>query len=816
MSEYICSRCNNSFSCNADDADRITCPYCGEELALDNASDILPEGFRINGFRIIRLLASGGCGRVYLADQVAMERQVAIKILKQSLADQEDAAERFINEARNAAKFQYPNIVTTLEAGKVNGLYYIAMQYVNGETVEKQLDDGKIFSESEALSIVLKIAGALQLIWNKHRMFHKDIKPANIMLDSDNEAMLLDMGIAQQAGEESLINGEVEGSPFYMSPEQIQGKTLTWSTDLYSLGATLYHMVTGCVPFYDKSIDQILEMHNNAPYPEPSERAPGSDISPELSGLMKRMLGKTPRKRFSSWEEFLQAASVIYEERQAEEQAFLHPPIKLTPVITASQPLPGRPMKKHWVLLFYGFILILFVLILAALFIWHNNRLAAQALENCRFDPYTTNPQEYKKALDQVYLTAQKFGVRARIRREVDDAYARLKQFENEFLTLQAKVNQALNRAEKLKAQAQKETALGKKLVEQKHSDDNHYTRARKLLNQAAIHLNGITTKDPRLQSVINERIKLNEEEIQKIKALEKERDTYAARLRKEREARIAEQKRRQAEAARLRQQEELRKKQLAEENRKKQTTLKSYQERLEKYKNELRSVIVEAVLTQNFDSWAEKLVSPEGLNEAADYKAATTAFLNWYQAMKIFAEEMKSAHGLIYDSRRDYVGFPLMSPITGKKMKVGRIKKDYILLYMEGMMSENLPFSRFHSPELLSLERYASKKKKRKFSVPAFFASFGRWKDAKQTASNGFEKTEIEFMINIYFSNAVKDAARKWHNGSKEEARRLLAAYGTMPEFAKFKEELQQNIKNSAGKSSPAEQKQKTTKGKK
>lgn len=152
--------------------------------------------------------------------------------------------------------------------------------------------------------------------------------------------------------------------------------------------------------------------------------------------------------------------------------------------------------------------------------------------------------------------------------------------------------------------------------MEQKHSDDNHYTRARKLLNQAAIHLNGITTKDPRLQSVINERIKLNEEEIQKIKALEKERDTYAARLRKEREARIAEQKRRQAEAARLRQQEELRKKQLAEENRKKQTTLKSYQERLEKYKNELRSVIVEAVLTQNFDSWAEKLVSPEGLNE--------------------------------------------------------------------------------------------------------------------------------------------------------------------------------------------------------
>ncbi len=269
--------------------ERVVCPYCGEELTVDSACDILPEGFTINGFEIVRLLASGSSGRVYLANQVAVERLVAIKILKRSLAEKKEAAERFINEARNTAKFQYPNIVTTLEAGNAGGFYYIAMQYVRGETLEKLLDDGKIFSEAEALSVVLKIAGALRLIWEKHRMFHKDIKPANIMLDSDNEAMLLDMGIAQEAGEDSLINGEVEGSPFYMSPEQIQGKTLTWSTDLYSLGATLYHMVTGYVPFYDPSIDRILDMHNNAPYPEPSERAPGSCISPELSALMKRM-----------------------------------------------------------------------------------------------------------------------------------------------------------------------------------------------------------------------------------------------------------------------------------------------------------------------------------------------------------------------------------------------------------------------------------------------------------------------------------------------------------------------------------------------
>ena len=815
MSEFICSRCENSFSCDATDMERVTCPYCGEELTVDSAGDILPEGFTINGFEIVRLLASGSSGRVYLANQVAVERLVAIKILKRSLAEKKDAAERFINEARNTAKFQYPNVVTTLEAGNAEGYYYIAMQYVRGETLEKLLDEGKIFSESEALGIVIKIAAALQLIWEKHRMFHKDIKPANIMLDSDGEAMLLDMGIAQEAGEDSLVNGEVEGSPFYMSPEQIQGKTLTWSTDLYSLGATLYHMVTGYVPFYDQSVDRILDMHNNAPYPEPSERAPGSCISPALSALMKRMLGKTPRKRFASWDEFLRAASAIYEECLAKEQAFAHP-IRLTPVVTASQPLRRVPMKKHWILLLYGVILILFVLILSSLFLWHNNRKALRALEACKLDPYKTDPREYKKMLDSAAAASLKFGVLDSTRKKVGEAYARLKAFEKEFLAHQTEINRALEQAEQLKAQAQKAIETGRELVKRKHSDENHYTRAQKLLNRAAIQLNGIKTKDPRLLEIIRERLRLNEEESSKIASLMEERDVYFQKLRKERAARIAEENRKAAETARLKKLEEERRKRFAEEIRKKQNALKAYRKRLESHKNELRTRVVNAVFSRNFSSLEQDLVPPGDLNDSADYSSITRTYRNWFSAFRQFAFAMKNAHGLIYDSRREYVGFPLKSPLSGKKMKVGRIKKDYILLYMEGMMSENLPFFRFSSPELLSLERYAAKKKKQEFSVPAFFASFGRWKEAKQTASNGFEKTEIESMIKIYFTGAVADALGKWRKGSKEEANRLLTAYGSMPEFATFREELLRGIRESAGKKVPAEQKQQTGKGKK
>ena len=793
--------------------ERVVCPYCGEELTVDDAGDILPEGFMLDGFEIVRLLASGGCGRVYLANQVAVERLVALKILKRSLAEKKEAAERFINEARNSAKFQYPNIVTTLEAGVSGGFYYIAMQYVQGKTLEKLLDDGKIFSETEALAIVIKIASALQLIWEKHRMFHKDIKPANIMLDSDNEAMLLDMGIAQEAGEESLINGEVEGSPCYMSPEQIQGETLTWSTDLYSLGVTLYHMVTGYVPFYDQSIDRILDMHNNAPYPEPSERVPGSCVSPELSRLMRRMLGKTPETRFISWEDFLQAAAAIYEERLAKEQILLRPAIRLIPVANVSPPIRRPPLKKHWVLLLYGLMLLLFVLLLAALFIWHNNRLAQQAFDNCRFDPYTTNPQEYRNHLEIAFFAAQKFGVLESTRRKVDAAYTRIKEFEKKFMVLQAKINKTLDQAEILKAEAQQEIASGEKLMQQKHSDDNHYTRAQTLLNQAAILLKEIETKDPRLLAVVRERIKLNEETLEKVKSLIDERDEYIARIQKEHAARIAEQNRKNAESAKLKRQEEERKQRLAEEKRKKQIALQAYQKQLEDYKNVLRARIVQAVISQNFSKLEKELVPPDFLNETADYDMLTSVFENWFTALKQFALKMRDAHGLIYDSRREYVGFPIMSPLSGRKMKVGRIKKDYILLYLEGMMSENLPFSRFFSPELLSLERYAAKKRKQDFSVPAFFASLARWKDAKQTVTNGFEKMEIESMINIYFSDMVGEALEKWRKGSKEEADRLLSTFEAMPEFAEFKEELLRGIKNSTGKKDPAEQKKQTTK---
>ena len=313
MPEYICSSCGISFEAEPDPQGQIVCSSCGAVQSAESAQKVLPAGTRIAGYEIIRHIADGGSGSVYLAEQLNMERTVALKILNRDQVSQEDA-ERFLEEARNGAKFENPHVVQVIDTGiSPEGHYYIAMQYVEGETLEEILHRGRAFSEDEALIIVLTVADALRSIWNKNKMFHKDIKPGNIMLTPENEAMLLDMGTAQERGESKLADGNIEGSPYYMSPEQARGEALTWSTDLYSLGATLYQMVTGKYLYDGANVESILQQHDSAPFPDPSERAPEMKISAGMTRLLERMLAKKPSARHSSWDEFIREAQTLLE-----------------------------------------------------------------------------------------------------------------------------------------------------------------------------------------------------------------------------------------------------------------------------------------------------------------------------------------------------------------------------------------------------------------------------------------------------------------------------------------------------------------------
>lgn len=272
-----------------------------------DAVDMKP-GSMIAGFRLIELLGEGGMGKVYLAEQVSIKRKVALKILSDELVQKKESIRQFMKEVKTTASMEHPAIVTAIDAGDYRGVYYFAMSYVDGVDLETWLETKGRLPETQALKYVIRIAEALKYAWDKHQLLHRDIKPGNIMVDNHDDAFLLDMGIAQHLSETFKKREETEGSPYYMSPEQSYALPLNWSSDLYSLGATLYHMVVGVPPYDAEEVMDIVKMHSMEPFPEPSKRNPKAKIAPGTLKLIKKMMGKTLAERFDSWEEFIAAA----------------------------------------------------------------------------------------------------------------------------------------------------------------------------------------------------------------------------------------------------------------------------------------------------------------------------------------------------------------------------------------------------------------------------------------------------------------------------------------------------------------------------
>ncbi|MFA6291593.1 MAG: serine/threonine-protein kinase, partial [Victivallales bacterium] len=211
---------------------------------------------------------------------------------------------------------------------------------VDGEDFEKVLDRGATISEKEAFAVALKMADALNYAWEKHGLMHKDIKPGNIIKDKKGEVFLMDMGIAQHIALGGIKNeNEVLGSPFYMSPEQGQGFPLDWRTDMYSLGATVYHMIVGAAPYDAKEVTGIIEKHISEPFPEPSDRNPGVSVSRTAVEILRKMMAKKTEDRYSSWEEFEEAVNnAFFRTGKA---------AKKTPIQKPSYPDRKKPVEKN-------------------------------------------------------------------------------------------------------------------------------------------------------------------------------------------------------------------------------------------------------------------------------------------------------------------------------------------------------------------------------------------------------------------------------------------------------------------------------------
>jgi hypothetical protein len=282
---------------------------------------ILKPATIVGGCRIISELGRGGMGMVYLAHHTRLEIPVAIKVVSARLEanDETKVSERFLQEAKIAARIRHPHLVSVMDAGKdeENELFYIVMEYMDGGTVGKLLENNEKLAPRDAMNIILAVAEALSA-GQRFNIVHRDIKPANIMLTDGGDIKLCDLGLAKMVGPKDLgitTTNLVMGSVPYMSPEQARDFTKAdFRSDVYSLGATLFHILTGSFPYNAGNPLAIIMKATNDPTPNPCDLVEG--IDPDLASLCMKMMDKKPEERYQTPDELLKALYEVSEKME--------------------------------------------------------------------------------------------------------------------------------------------------------------------------------------------------------------------------------------------------------------------------------------------------------------------------------------------------------------------------------------------------------------------------------------------------------------------------------------------------------------------
>jgi serine/threonine-protein kinase len=230
-----------------------------------------------------------------------MNRLVAVKVLHPRLASNPQYLEALTREAHLAAKLSHNNIVQAIDVGAAGAVHFFVMEFVEGKTIRQELEAGKVYEEREAVEIVVQIAQALEHA-GRRGLIHRDVKPANIMLTPEGIAKLADLGFARDRGDQALARKErglTIGTPYYIAPEQIEGgEDVDARADLYALGATLYHMVTGRPPFPSRDVDEVLRMHLEEALTPPDHV--NQRLSAGLGEVVELLMAKDRGQRYRS------------------------------------------------------------------------------------------------------------------------------------------------------------------------------------------------------------------------------------------------------------------------------------------------------------------------------------------------------------------------------------------------------------------------------------------------------------------------------------------------------------------------------------
>jgi serine/threonine protein kinase len=280
----------------------VPCTKCGHPV-------ILP--LTIRQFELREIIASGGMGTVYRSLDVKLERLVALKMMKKEVAQDPQVLESFYREARAGAALNHTNIIHIYTFDEFEGQPYLVMELADHGSLDHRIEAEGHLPELDVLDIGIKVASALATAF-KHNLLHRDIKPGNILFNAEGEPKLVDFGLARDAETADAYESAIWGTPYYVAPEKIQRKGEDFLSDMYSLGGTLYHALTGHVPFEATTVEEVIAGHVHTPLTPPNHV--DRSITQLASDALRTAMAKQPGERFSSYDDFIMAMTAARSE----------------------------------------------------------------------------------------------------------------------------------------------------------------------------------------------------------------------------------------------------------------------------------------------------------------------------------------------------------------------------------------------------------------------------------------------------------------------------------------------------------------------
>ena len=315
MIRFQCPHCRGIIAAGEWEPGAATeCAYCAKIVEMP--AERLSPGAVLGDFLLVRKLGAGGMGVVYLAHQLSLDRPAAIKILNSEFSQEAESVQAFIREARSAAKINHPNIVQAYAVGEEDGIFFFAMEFLDGKTMKEVLKTEKKIDPRQAANIVLQVAEALDCAWREQKLIHRDIKPDNIMQCANERIKLADLGLSGTFGDDANDDSEeVVGTPQYISPEQLTGVVTDTRSDIYSLGATFYHLVTGQFPYNGENTEEIAKQHVYGKLVPP--RQVNDQLPPELDAVIVKMMARNPADRYQNCSELASALKDFLSKKDA-------------------------------------------------------------------------------------------------------------------------------------------------------------------------------------------------------------------------------------------------------------------------------------------------------------------------------------------------------------------------------------------------------------------------------------------------------------------------------------------------------------------